>query len=135
LQFSGDTDLEDWLSHLTSVCCQLNGNLHGKPSTESIWATTSLGEVFVFDPLTSKETQFNEETKSYIQESDISATETPYLIKLDNGMSIGSSVRITGCVYDDADYIRFDLQSHATVLLRHKSEKFRFVIIYLFFSL
>lgn len=124
LQFSGDTDLEDWLSHLTSVCCQLN-DVYGKPSNNSIWATTTFGEVFVFDPTQLKESQYNTETKMYLKEADVSATETPYLVKLDCGMPIGSSVKITGCVYDDADQIRFDLQAHTTVRLRHKSESFR----------
>lgn len=124
LQFSGDTDLEDWLSHLTSVCCQLN-DVYGKPSSDSIWTTSSLGEVFVFDPTHLKESQINSKTKMYAKETDISATETPYLVKLDNGMPLGSFVKITGCVYDDADQIRFDLQAHSTVRLRHKAESFR----------
>ena len=122
LQFSGDSDLEDWLSHLTSVTCQLN-EVSGRPSNDSIWITSHLGEVFVFDPSILREQQKQE--NGYMQEIDVSATETPYLTKLPNGLKIGSSLRITGCVYDDADQIRFDLQGHATVKMRHKPEYFR----------
>lgn len=123
LQFSGDSDLEDWLSHLTSVTCQLN-DLGGTPSKDSIWITSCLGEVFTFDPTHMKETQ-KQDDGNFLQEIDLSATETPYLVKLHNGMPCGSSLKITGCVYDDADQIRFDLQAHSTVRLRHKSEYFR----------
>jgi tectonin beta-propeller repeat-containing protein 1 len=124
LQFSGDSELEDWLSHLTSVTCKLN-DVHGRPSNDSIWATTShLGEVFAFDPTSLREQQ-RKDGGGYSHEIDVSATETPYLSKLPNGMPIGSVLKITGCVYDDADQIRFDLQAHAVVRLRHKSEYFR----------
>lgn len=122
LQFSGDSDLEDWLSHLTSVTCQLN-DVNGRPSNDSIWTTSLLGEVFVFDPTNLREQQKLE--NAYSQEIDVSATETPYLAKLPNGMKVGSVLKITGCVYDDADQIRFDLQGHATVKMRHKPEYFR----------
>lgn len=124
LQFSGDSDLEDWLSHLSSVTARLN-NVDGCPSNDSIWTTNSLGEVFVTDPMTLKEQQQKEDSKAFAQEIDVSTTETPYLIKLPNGMPFGSVLKITGCVYDDSDTIRFDLQSNATVRLRHKSEYFR----------
>lgn len=43
LQFSGDSDMEDWLAHLASVCCQIN-EVSGKPSNSSIWTTSSLGD-------------------------------------------------------------------------------------------
>lgn len=122
LQFSGDSDLEDWLSHLTSVTSQLN-EVSGRPSNNSIWTTSQLGEVFVFDPMNLCEQQKKENL--FTQEFDVSATETPYLARLHNGMPVGSILKITGCVYDDADLIRFDLQAHATVRMRHKSESFR----------
>lgn len=122
LQFSGDSDLEDWLSHLTSVTCQLN-EVSGRPSNDSIWTTSHLGEVFVFDPTNMRELQKTSE--GYKQEIDVSATETPYLCKLPNGLPAGSILKITGCVYDDADQIRFDLQAHAVFRMRHKTENFR----------
>lgn len=41
IQFASDTELEDWLANLTSVCCQMN-EVHGKPSDESIWVRKKL---------------------------------------------------------------------------------------------
>lgn len=46
-------------------------------------------------------------------------------------MPPGSEVTVTGCIYDDADYVRFDLQSHPTVRLRHKVESQRHVQLHL----
>lgn len=122
LQFSGDTDMEDWLSHLTSVCCKING-VSGRPSNNSVWTTTALGDVFVFDPEQMRRQQWRvvEEGRDrgkYVQEYDLNVTETPYLVHLHNGMIPGSEIIVTGCIYDDADYVRFDLQSHPTVRLR-----------------
>ena len=37
------------IKFLKSVCCQMFG-VHGPPSPGSIWITTGLGDVFVFDP-------------------------------------------------------------------------------------
>lgn len=84
LQFIGDTDLEDWLAHLTSVCCQMN-DVVGRPSNNSVWITSNGGDVFVFDPCNLKSVQQNPETSLYYQEIDISAAETPYMIPLANG--------------------------------------------------
>lgn len=123
LQFSGDSDMEDWLSHLTSVTCQIN-EVRDRPSNDSIWITSQLGEVFVFDP-TNLRIQQKNNSNMYTKEIDVSAAETPYLAQLANGMPLGTVLKITGCVYDDADSIRFDLQAHATVRMKHKSEYFR----------
>ncbi|XP_055686263.1 tectonin beta-propeller repeat-containing protein isoform X2 [Lutzomyia longipalpis] len=130
LQFSGDTDMEDWLSHLTSVCCQIN-EVHGRPSNDSVWITTNLGDVFVFDPSTLKAQQYKEDKRMYVQEIDLSATETPYHVPLPNGLTPGTELEISGCVYDDADHIRFDLQCHPTVKVRHKVESQRHVLMHL----
>lgn len=132
LQFSGDTDMEDWLSHLTSVCCQIN-EVHGRPSPSSIWTTSSLGDVFVYDPSNLKAIQHQDDCNLCQQEIDVSVAETPYFNTLYNGMPIGSILEVTGCVYDDADQIRFDLQCHPTVttLLKHKIEKYRRVMFHI----
>lgn len=129
LQFGGDTDMEDWLSHLTSVCCQINEVL-GRPSPSSIWTTSNLGDVFVYDPSNLKAIQYQADSKLCQSEIDVSATETPYFNTLYNGMPVGSILEVTGCVYDDADQIRFDLQCHSTVmtLMKHKFEKHRRVL-------
>lgn len=115
------------MSHLTSVCCQIN-EVHGRPSSNSIWTTSNLGDVFVYDPSYLKAIQHQSETNLCQQEIDVSATETPYFNTLYNGMPIGSILEVTGCVYDDADQIRFDLQCHPVVFVKHKVEKHRRVM-------
>ena len=60
LQFGSDAEMEDWLSHLSSVCCQINEVL-GKPDNCSIWMTTELGDTFVYDASNIKSTQKDEE--------------------------------------------------------------------------
>lgn len=130
IQFSGDSDMEDWLSHLSSVCCQIN-EVHGRPSPNSMWLTSSLGDVLVFDPSNAKTLQRSSDADLYRQEIDVSAAETPYSNTLYNGMSVGTILEISGCVYDDADQIRFDLQCHPMVIAKHKVEKYRRVAFHL----
>lgn len=129
IQFTGDTDMEDWLSHLTSVCCQIN-EVHDRPSANSIWVTSSLGDVVVYDPANLKAAQREPKSALYQQAIDVSAAETPYFVALSNGMHVGSVLRIRGCVYDDADQIRFDLQCHAQLAVKHKLEKLRRVALH-----
>lgn len=130
LQFNGDSDMEDWLSHLSSVCCELN-DVGGKPSNQSIWTVSNLGEVFVFDPVHLAESQYNKQKELFVMETDVSAAETPYFVQIPNGLSPGDEIEINGCVYDDADHIRFDLQSHPIYRVRHKVEKLRQVLLHL----
>lgn len=130
LQFSGDTEMEDWISHFTSVCSQIN-EVHGKPSNNSIWTTTKLGDVFVFDPSNLTQNYFDDKQKCYVEKSEISALETPYYNNLCNGMPVGTELEISGCVYDDADQIRFDLQCHSSIKARPKIEKLRMIAMHL----
>lgn len=136
IQFTGDSDLEDWLSHLTSVCCQIN-EVHGRPAADSVWMTSNLGDVLVYDPSNQRAAQLTTlengppDDKCYQQEIDVSAAETPYFNALCNGMCVGSVVQISGCVYDDADQIRFDLQCHSLMVAKHRVEKLRRVAMHL----
>lgn len=84
IQFSGDTDLEDWLAHLTSVCCQMN-EVQGSPSDNSIWMTSTLGDVFAFDSCNLKAVQWNSGTNQYLQNVAVSAADTPYEFVMSNG--------------------------------------------------
>lgn len=49
LQFSTETEMEDWMANLTLVTCQVNST-RGRPSANSFWATSTRGDVFSFDP-------------------------------------------------------------------------------------
>lgn len=130
LEFGNDDEMEDWLSHLTSVCCELN-EVHGTPAADSRWITTGLGDVFCFDPINLKAAQFNPTTKLYEKEVNMLGAETPYYSSLPNGMEIGSILEINGCIFDDASQIRFDLQCHSTLKTRFIVEKMRHVACHL----
>lgn len=130
LEFSNDNEMEDWLSHLTSVCCELN-ELHGQPTADARWSTTGLGDVFCFDPVNLKAAQFDIESKLYEKETNMLGAETPYHLPLPNGMGVGSILEINGCIFDDASQVRFDLQCHSTLKTRFIVEKMRHVACHL----
>lgn len=130
LQFTSDAELEDWLSQLSFACNQIN-EVNGRPSNDAIWVTNALGDVFVYDPKVHEANQLEADTKLYATEVDFSAQETPYHSKLYNGMMVGSSLEITGCIYDDADHVRFDLQCHSAVKQRLTLEKLRQVALHI----
>lgn len=120
-QFNSDNELEDWLSYLSSSCCQIQ-NVSGKPSTKSVWATTFLGDVYAFDPSTLHNNQIMERESEtlFLQINELAVTETPYLLSLYNGMTNGSILEISGYIFPEADQVRFDLQSYPTVKNRIK---------------
>ncbi|KAJ8680209.1 hypothetical protein QAD02_015996 [Eretmocerus hayati] len=117
LQFSSDTELEDWIAHLTSVSCQMNGVL-GQPSTNAIWATTALGDVFVYDPVITEENQFSDGI--YTQELDVIGKTLPFESILHNGFGPGSSLIISVCIHDDADRVSFNLVCHTMTTNKFK---------------
>lgn len=46
-------------------------------------------------------------------------------------MPIGSELEINGSVYDDADQIRFDLQSYPKIKVRMKIDKYRMIAMHI----
>lgn len=124
LQFPSDNEMEDWLAHLTSICCELN-ELSGPPAENSLWVTTSLGDVFNFDSSNLKSLQYRSDRDLYETQIDMLAAETPYQTALVNGMAVGSALEIAGCIFDDADQVRFDLQCHSVLKTRFIVEKMR----------
>lgn len=46
-------------------------------------------------------------------------------------MPIGSELEIDGCVYDDADQIRFDLQSYPKIKIHMKIDKYRMIAMHI----
>nr|XP_012138100.1 PREDICTED: tectonin beta-propeller repeat-containing protein isoform X2 [Megachile rotundata] len=115
LQFSSDTEMEDWVAHLTSVSCKIN-NVYGKPGPNSIWATTALGDVYVYDPAA---VEFNNGV--YVQELDVAGKDLPFECILQNGFKHGSSLEITVCIHDDADRLSFNLVCYTTTFVKQKS--------------
>ncbi|XP_008548798.1 tectonin beta-propeller repeat-containing protein isoform X1 [Microplitis demolitor] len=118
LQFASDTELEDWISHITSVTCKTN-NVYGRPGPNSIWSTTALGDVFVYDPVVAEANQLIDDT--YSQELDISSKELPFESILHNGFSPGHALHISVCVHDDADRLAFNLVCHMATAMKYKA--------------
>ncbi|KAK1121372.1 hypothetical protein K0M31_010666 [Melipona bicolor] len=117
LQFSTDTEMEDWLAHLTSVSCQMN-NVYGTPGPNSIWTTTALGDVYVYDPAALEENQLA--NGGYIQELH-TGKDLPFECILQNGFGYGSSLKIVACIHDDADRLSINFVCYSTMFLKQKS--------------
>lgn len=118
LQFASDTEMEEWMSHLTAVTCQMN-NVYGKPGPNSIWASTALGDVYVYDPAIAEGNQL--EGGLYVQELDSAGKSLPYESILQNGFGPGSSLEISVCVHDDADRLSFNFVCYSAMNSRHKN--------------
>ncbi|GLH00192.1 Tectonin beta-propeller repeat-containing protein [Gryllus bimaculatus] len=118
LQFTGDTEMEDWMANLTSVCCQMN-NVHGSPNPASMWCTTALGDVFVFDPTVFESSQMKGEF--YEQETDLAGTSAPYEVSLHNGFPPGTVMTVIGAPHDAVE--RFAINLQCLSLTKNKPDK------------
>ncbi|XP_058805378.1 tectonin beta-propeller repeat-containing protein isoform X2 [Phymastichus coffea] len=117
LQFSSDAELEDWMANLTSVSCKVN-NAFGQPSKKTIWTTTALGDVYVYDPVITEENQFDKGL--YSQELDTAGKNLPFESILQNSFGPGSSLHVVVCIHDDADRISFNLVCHTSTLTKYR---------------
>ncbi|XP_046426690.1 tectonin beta-propeller repeat-containing protein isoform X1 [Neodiprion fabricii] len=117
LQFASDTEMEDWMDNLTTVSCQIN-NLHGKPGPNSIWATTGLGDVFVYDTEMAETSQLVDGV--YTQELLTSGNQLPFESILHNGFGPGSSLHMSLCLYDDADRLAINLVCYTTTTMKQQ---------------
>ncbi|KAF5287072.1 hypothetical protein FQA39_LY16057 [Lamprigera yunnana] len=118
LQFSSDCQLEEWQNHFTSVCGQAH-TISGKPPDRSMWALTSLGDIFVSNIINLEASQ--KEDNVYVQEIDLVGKEVPISIPFHAGCPPGTEMLLTGCVADDADRIGFNFDSHSNYKVRHKA--------------
>lgn len=106
-------------------------NVYGTAGPNSIWITTALGDVYVFDPAIAEvkqicvvvsshyfanrqivpshhlkfhrpqEYQLSED--GYVQKMDVTGKDLPFESILQNGFGYGSSLKVAVCVHDDAD--------------------------------
>ncbi|XP_075220650.1 tectonin beta-propeller repeat-containing peroxin 23 isoform X2 [Lycorma delicatula] len=109
LYFSGDIDMDDWMGNLTAVCCQFH-NLTEAPSLNSIWATTKLGDIYSFDPVTFQGNQRKGEEELYSQDLELVSRKTPLEWLLVNGFPPSSRICFTGVVLDSAERFHVDFQ-------------------------
>ncbi|KAK0160372.1 hypothetical protein PV328_007788 [Microctonus aethiopoides] len=118
LQFSTDTEMEDWMNHITSVTCKMN-SINSYPSSNSIWATTALGDIFVYDPNISGSKQYVEGI--YTQELDAADKTLPFETILHNGFGIGHGLDISASIHDDADRVTFNFVCHMAARVHQKN--------------
>ncbi|KAK4880363.1 hypothetical protein RN001_008509 [Aquatica leii] len=118
LQFSGDSQLEEWLAHFTSVCGQVH-SISGKPAEKSLWAITNLGDIFVSNTLSLEMSQMQD--NMYVQEINLAGKEVPISIPIHAGIRPDTEILLTGCIADDADRIGINFDSHSYYKLRHKA--------------
>ncbi|CAH1183527.1 unnamed protein product [Phaedon cochleariae] len=119
LQFSSDSLLEEWQAHFASTCGKIQHAL-GKPSEESVWATTGLGDIFVWDPSLVESHQLREDD-FYVQKYNLSKRESPFKVALHAGCIPGTVITLTGCVADEAERIAINLDAPVTYKIKHKS--------------
>lgn len=118
-QFSSDTLLEEWQTHFTTTCGKIRDALT-KPCDESIWAVTTLGDCFVWDPTQLESNQLRDDD-FYVQKFDLSGKESPIKVALHVGCNPGTIITLTGCVGDDAERFAVNLEAQSTYKLRHKA--------------
>lgn len=117
LQFSTETEMEDWMANLTLVTCQVNGT-RGRPSSSSFWATSTRGDVFSFDPSTLETHQLRGE--NYVQEMLVAGKSTPYDAHLHNSFPPGSRLTLLASAHKDTDRFSINLvcRSQQTIVKR-----------------
>ncbi|CAH0390168.1 unnamed protein product [Bemisia tabaci] len=108
LQFTSDTQFAEWLANFSSVCAQLH-NAQGSPSCSSVWATTALGDVYVFDPITLESKQLKDSL--FYKEFDVKGKSVPLALPLLNSFPPGSKLIVEGMpLEDDPNRFAIDLE-------------------------
>ncbi|XP_066251035.1 tectonin beta-propeller repeat-containing protein isoform X2 [Euwallacea similis] len=119
IQFLSDVLLDEWQTHLATTCGQLRES-KGKPSDESIWAVTHLGDIFVWDPSQLEGNQLREDD-FYVQKFDLSGKECPIKVALHVGCIPGTTLTLTGCVGDEAERLGINLEAPVSYKSKHKA--------------
>lgn len=91
----------------------------GKPSNNTAWSITSLGDIFLWDSTQLRDSQLQH--NSYVQHIDLAGKEVPIKIPLHTTCQPGLKITISGCVGDNAERIAFNLDAAPTFKLKHKA--------------
>lgn len=122
IQFISEMEHEEWLSILVDITSQING-LSGKPSVNSVWAVTTSGDILNWDPLP---TQMQcEKNGTHTKEFQVFGKNmvSGFSTTLNNNFPSGSSLKITGCLFDEVIRFHINLQGPEVKKQRHKIEK------------
>lgn len=110
LVFSAETDAEDWLNHISNACNQFRG-LTGRPSSYTVWAVTTRGDVFLHDCSVTEE-ELRAESVAAHKHLPFGSGATPVTLLLDRGFRPGCFISVSGKIHDKkADQFHINLQS------------------------
>ncbi|XP_068209881.1 tectonin beta-propeller repeat-containing protein [Palaemon carinicauda] len=112
LLFSGETEAEDWLNHISSACNQFRGLLD-RPSPYCVWGVTAQGGVFVHDCSVTEE-ELRAESVAAHKQLSVGTGATPLTLLLDRGFRPGFFITVSGKIHDKADQFHINLQSSRT---------------------
>ncbi|KAK9712924.1 Integral peroxisomal membrane peroxin [Popillia japonica] len=117
IQFSSDSQMEEWQTHFTTVCREMY-HLTGAPSKNSVWAVTALGDIFVWD---SKQLINILENQLYVQELDLTRKLLPIKIPLYTNCIPGTVLLLSGYIHDDIDRFAINLNVYPTFKVKPKN--------------
>ncbi|XP_042223768.1 tectonin beta-propeller repeat-containing protein 1-like isoform X2 [Homarus americanus] len=109
LSFSAETDAEDWLNHLSTACNQFRG-MTERPSSYTVWAVTTQGDVFLHD-CSVTENELRAESVAGHKQLDVGTGATPLTLLLDRGFRPGHYLSVSGKIYNSADQFHINLQT------------------------
>ncbi|XP_063601090.1 tectonin beta-propeller repeat-containing protein 1-like [Penaeus indicus] len=110
LVFSAETDAEDWLNHISNACNQFRG-LTGRPSSYTVWAVTTRGDVYLHDCSVTEE-ELRAESVAAHKHLPIGSGATPVTLLLDRGFRPGCFISVSGKIHDKkADQFHINLQT------------------------
>lgn len=122
IHFISEMEQEEWLSVLVDITSQING-LSGRPSVNSIWGITGGGDVLNWDPMP---TLLNtDKNGTHTKEFQVFGKDivSGFSTVLHNNFPPGSSLKITGSLFDDINRFHINLQGPEIKKQRHKIEK------------
>ncbi|VVC87415.1 unnamed protein product [Leptidea sinapis] len=122
IQFISEMEQEEWLNVLVDITSQIHSLMSRRPSVSSVWAITSSGDVLNWDPAPVQ--LLAEKSGSFMKEFQVFGKDIQkgYTANLHNNFPPGSTLRITGCLYDEIDRFHINLQGPEVQKHRHRTE-------------
>ncbi|XP_038215394.1 tectonin beta-propeller repeat-containing protein [Zerene cesonia] len=121
IQFISEMEQEEWLNVLVDITSQIHG-VSGRPSVSSIWVVTNSGDVLNWDPAPAQ--LMAEKSGSYTKEFQVFGKDIQkgFMTTLHNNFPSGSTLKISGCLFDDINRFHINLQGPEIQKQRHKIE-------------
>lgn len=121
VQFMTEMEQEEWIHVLVDITSQIN-DLSGKPSVNSLWAVTSSGDVLNWDPMPAQLS--TENNGFYTKEFQLCGKNVVpgFETILHNNFPPGSSLKVSGSLFDEISRFHINLQGPEIKKQRHKIE-------------